>query len=112
MQLADITLLIFTIGNSIRVAAYLPQIWKAATDKNGAQAISFATWSLFLMSHLTTVAYALVNRSDWTMAAIFLTNAVGCSAILGFAVWRRATFRRAERASADTVIPFRKRAAG
>src|SRR5262249_53933814 len=26
---------------------------------------SFMTWILFLLAHLSTVAYALVNRSDW-----------------------------------------------
>ena len=40
MTLADITLLAFTACNSLRVLAYLPQIWKASTDKDGARAIS------------------------------------------------------------------------
>jgi hypothetical protein len=40
-----------------------PQIHNAATDKNSASTVSFMTWMLFLLAHLSTVAYALVNRS-------------------------------------------------
>jgi len=65
MPLEEITLALFTACNSVRVVAYLPQIHKAATDNNGASSVSFMTWMLFLLAHLSTVAYALVNRSDW-----------------------------------------------
>jgi len=30
----------------------------------GASSISFMTWFLFLLAHLSTVAYTLINRSD------------------------------------------------
>ena len=82
MTAADITLAIFTLCNSARVVAYLPQITKAATDQSGAQAISFVTWGLFLLANASAVAYALVNKDDWMMASMFLANAVGCAAIL------------------------------
>ena len=76
MTIADITLAAFTICNSIRVVAYVPQITKAATDQDGAQAISFTTWGLFLVSNASAMAYALVNQADWMMASMFLANAV------------------------------------
>jgi len=79
---ADITLAVFTICNSIRVVAYVPQITKAATDQDGAQAISFMTWGLFLVSNSSAVAYALVNKADWMLACMFMANAIGCAAIL------------------------------
>ena len=94
MTLADITLAAFTTCNSLRVLAYLPQITKAAADRNGAAAISFATWGLFLCSHLSAVAYALVNKEDWTMAAMFLANAAGCTAIVAIGLWKRSRHRR------------------
>ena len=72
MTIADITLAAFTICNSVRVVAYVPQITKAATDQDGAQAISFTTWGLFLLSNASAVAYALVNKADWMMASMFL----------------------------------------
>jgi MFS family permease len=80
---------LFAACNSVRVVAYLPQILKAAADKNGASAISYTTWSMFLAAHLSTVAYALINRSDWGLAACFAVNAVCCVAILGVAYWKR-----------------------
>src|SRR5689334_19824312 len=45
MTIADITLAAFTLSNSLRVVAYVPQIAKAFGDRGGAQAISFGTWS-------------------------------------------------------------------
>lgn len=100
MTLADITLIAFTACNSLRVLAYLPQIWKASTDRDGAKAISFSTWSLFLISHLTTAAYAIVNRGDANLAYMFLINAVGCAAILAGAALRRRYHHRKLRADA------------
>jgi hypothetical protein len=93
MTVADITLVAFTLCNSARVAAYVPQITRAATDRGGAQAISFATWGLFLLSNVTAVAYALVNKGDWAMAAMFLGNAVGCAAIILIGAWKRTQHR-------------------
>jgi len=71
------------------VLAYAPQIAKAAKDNNGAQAISLATWGLFLVANVSAVAYALVNKEDWTMAAMFIGNAAGCIAILLIGAWKR-----------------------
>jgi hypothetical protein len=93
MTIADITLAAFTICNSIRVFAYVPQITKAATDEGGAQAISFTTWVLFLISNATAMAYALVNQSDWMMASMFMANAFGCTAIIAVGAWKRTRHR-------------------
>jgi uncharacterized protein with PQ loop repeat len=93
MTSADITLAVFTLCSSLRVLAYVPQITRAAKDRSGAEAISFATWGLFLFSNISAVAYALVNVQDWTMAAMFLCNAVGCAAILLIGAWKRSRHR-------------------
>jgi hypothetical protein len=39
------------------------------------------------------MAYALVNQADWMMAAMFLANAVGCSAIILVGAWKRSQHR-------------------
>jgi hypothetical protein len=93
MRLADITLAIFTFFNSLRFLAYVPQIARAVKDRSGAEAISFGTWSLFLASHASAMAYAIVNQRDWTMASLFLANALGCGAILLIAAWKRSRHR-------------------
>ena len=85
----DVTLVMFAACNTLRIVAYVPQIYKAATDINGASAISRTTWSLFLVANLSTVAYALVNRSDPWLAVCFFVNAVCCVAIIT-ASWRTA----------------------
>lgn len=104
MTIADITLAAFTLCNSARIVAYVPQITRAASDDGGAQAISFTTWGLFLLSNASAVAYALVNKADWTMAALFLGNAAGCAAILLVGAWKRAQ-HRSERAQEAARTP-------
>jgi hypothetical protein len=94
MTVAEITLAVFTLFNSLRFLAYLPQIAKAARDRGGAEAISFGTWSLFLASHTSGMAYAIENQGDWKMASVFLGNAIGCCAVLLIAGWKRADHRR------------------
>ena len=88
MRLEDATLILFAACNFIRVFAYLPQIYKAATDKNGASAISCTTWVMFLIAHLSTIAYALVNRSDFWLAACFACNALCCAVILAIVYFK------------------------
>jgi uncharacterized membrane protein len=95
MTLPDITLMAFTMSNSVRVLAYAPQIWKVATDEAGAKALSHSTWSLFLICNITTAAYSVVNREDWALAS-FLMNGVACAAILGAAAWRRSLHQRSQ----------------
>ena len=97
MQLEDITFAMFAACNAIRLVAYLPQIHKAAKDLNGASSVSCTTWTLFLLGHLSTVAYALVNRSDWVLAACFASNAVCCIAILAVVNWKRRNYPQATR---------------
>ena len=103
MHLEDITLALFAACNFIRLFAYLPQIYKAATDKNGASAISYTTWGLFLIAHLSTIVYALVNRSDWWLATCFAGNALCCLAILTVAYRRSVSHARASDLAAPSL---------
>jgi uncharacterized protein with PQ loop repeat len=91
---ADAALLVFTVCNTARVFAYLPQIVKIGRDTQGAAAISYTTWTLFGVSHLSTVAYAILVVDDWRMAAVFAANTLCCVAIVGLTAWKRATFGR------------------
>lgn len=104
MQLEDFTLVLFAACNGIRVFAYVPQIYKAATDPNGASAVSSATWGLFLLANLSTIAYALVNRADVWLAACFVGNALGCTAILAIAHWKSSRHTRKFEVSEATAV--------
>ena len=46
MSLSEVTLLLFSIFNVLRIGSYLPQIVRVATDKEGAKAISYVTWCI------------------------------------------------------------------
>ncbi|BAT59574.1 hypothetical protein GJW-30_1_02107 [Variibacter gotjawalensis] len=83
MRLEEITLLVFTAFNVVRLVAYVPQIRKAACDQNGASAIAYSTWVMFFFAHASTVAYALVNQKDASLALWFTANAACCLAIIG-----------------------------
>lgn len=84
----------FAIVNGIRIVAYVPQIVRAARDTNGAAALSFSTWGMFLVSHLTTAAYAVVVAGDFTMMLVFLGNSLACAAILAVTWSKRRAYRR------------------
>jgi CHASE2 domain-containing sensor protein len=93
ITLAEITLAMFTLCNSVRVLAYVPQIVKTAFDRSGAAGISCTTWAMFLLSNASAVAYALVNKGDLTMAIVFLCNTGGCGIVLLIASWKRLRYR-------------------
>ncbi|MBY0321276.1 MAG: hypothetical protein K2X72_21325 [Reyranella sp.] len=99
MTIADVTLAVFSLFNSLRFSAYLPHITRISRDHSGAEALSFATWALFLASHVSALAYAVVNQADWTMATVFFGNAAGCGAVLSIAAWKR--IRHGRRIQAD-----------
>jgi len=101
---ADAALIVFTACNTARVFAYLPQIVRISRDSQGATAISYATWTLFGVSHLSTVAYAILVVDDWRMAAVFAANALCCVAIVSLTAWKRAVFERC-RAPSDAAEP-------
>lgn len=87
--LAPIALSAFTLINALRIFAYLPQIRKVAHDTGGATAVSTLTWGLFLLSHLTTVVYAIACVGDLLMALIFFGNAMACAAVVGLTLLKR-----------------------
>lgn len=86
----EITLTVFAVSNSLRVLAYVPQILRVARDRNGATAVSCLTWLMFAVSHLSTVAYALVVVEDGPMAAIFGVNMLCCLLIIALTCYKRA----------------------
>ncbi len=98
---ADAALGVFTLCNTARVFAYLPQIVKIGRDTQGATAISYTTWALFAVSHLSTVVYAVLVADDWRMAAVFAANTLCCVAIVGLTARKRATFGRRRAYSAS-----------
>jgi hypothetical protein len=78
----ELTLVVFYAFNALRVGAYLPQIIRVANDDNGAQAISYATWSVWIGANGSTAAYTLLIAPNWTLFAVNVLNAIGCIAVV------------------------------
>jgi hypothetical protein len=89
MDTPEITLAIFYIFNLLRICAYLPQILRVALDDDGAKAISYTTWSVWIGANGSTAAYALVIIPNWTLFAVNVVNAVGCAAVVVLTAWKR-----------------------
>ena len=94
MTAAELALGAFTLCNSVRVLAYVPQIALIYRDNTGAAAVSYSTWGLFAASHLSTVAYAVFALEDSKMALVFMANTSCCAAILGLTFIKRQGHRR------------------
>jgi len=86
---SEVAVVLFTAMNSVRLLAYVPQILRVARDCRGAEAISCWTWVMFALSHLTTVAYAILAVGDSQLAAIFAANMLACLLILGMTAYKR-----------------------
>ena len=78
---AEVVILIFAVTNGFRVVAYFPQIIRLARDQSGAAAVSCITWVLFLVSHISTAAYAGLILAELWMMIIFTANAA-CSLVI------------------------------
>jgi hypothetical protein len=81
-----------------------PQITRAIRDQRGAEAISFAAWSMFLISHASAMTETLVDNEQWTVGFMFWGNVIGCSAMLFIAV---ATARAARKSASYSAVPIR-----
>ena len=89
MYLPEITLAIFSIFNILRLGSYVPQIVRVATDNEGAKAISYSTWCVWIGANGSTAAYAVVNIADWMLFAVSSVNALGCAAVVALTMWKR-----------------------
>lgn len=85
----NVVMLAFLLTNLARVLAYLPQIVAIMRDQGRAKAVSCATWSLFLISNLTSALYAATVSADLAMTTAFAANTACCAAIVGLLCWKR-----------------------
>jgi len=94
MTAPEVAMVLFTAMNTVRALAYVPQILRIAPDGGRAEAISSTTWVMFALSHLSTVAFAILAVSDLTMAAIFAANVLACLLVLVLTAYKRSCAHR------------------
>ena len=89
----DLIAVAFGTFNILRLASYGPQIVAVARDHNGARAISFSCWSIWVCANVSTGLYAWVHLGDAGLTVISAFNASCCMVVLILAAYERAVTR-------------------
>jgi hypothetical protein len=104
MDLSYITFLLFAAFSSLRMFSYLPQIYSVATDKNGASAISYSTWALWIGANATTALYAIYNLKDVYLASVSVVYAACCLSVIILTIVKRRRHRLGATVSEGAVF--------
>jgi hypothetical protein len=89
----DLVAAAFGLFNVLRLASYFPQLVAVARDQNGATAISFSCWSIWIGANAATAVYAWLNLQDVPLAVVSAFNGICCGAVLTLALYKRAAAR-------------------
>jgi hypothetical protein len=92
MDTPEVTLIVFYLFSALRIGAYLPRIIRVANDTEGAKAISYTTWSVWIGANGSTAAYAVVIAPSMTLVLVSLVKALGCACVVILTMWKRRQF--------------------
>jgi hypothetical protein len=94
MALADVTFAVFSLFNALQLVSYIPQIVAVARDRNGATAISYSSWAIWLAGAAATVAYATINIWDVWLALVNAAHALCCLLVILLTAFKRYSGRQ------------------
>jgi len=82
MTISDVAYDLFMAFHALRLACYLPQIYKIARDTTGAVAISYSTWMLWAVANSLTAIYSLAGPGHIMPAWSNGLNALCCTVVI------------------------------
>ena len=85
----DLIAVAFAAFNLLRLVSYFPQIVAVARDQNGATAISFSCWTIWIGANTSTAIYAWTKLADGNLALVSAFNAACCLVVLLMAAYKR-----------------------
>jgi hypothetical protein len=91
MTNVDVLGLTFGFFNILRLVS---QIVAVARDQNGASAILFSCWPIWIGANGSTGLYAWIKLADIPLALISGFNAACCAAVLLLAIYKRVSSSR------------------
>lgn len=94
MTLAEVSLGAFSAFSGIRLISYFPQIYRVTRDPNGASAISYSTWIMWIGSHMSTGCYAAINLGDMFLATCSALYALCCITVVCITFIKRRFYTR------------------
>lgn len=84
---------LYILANGARVFTYIPQLLAVWHSEDGARDLSLLTWSSWVVSNATAVAYGALVINDLSFTLIALLNMVCCAAVTLVGADRRGLFR-------------------
>jgi hypothetical protein len=94
----------FATFSTVRLVSYAPQILRIARDCNGASAISYATWLIWLGTNVATALHAAVNLHDTWLAFVSAGYGVSCAAVIALTAYKRLSHRRRRKGNETSAV--------
>ena len=89
----------FSFFNAMRVVSYMPQMLRIARDTNGATAVSYLTWTLWVCANGSTAAYAGIIIGDRSLCLVSSINTLCCTIVICQTAYKRYRWRAAREES-------------
>jgi lipid-A-disaccharide synthase-like uncharacterized protein len=99
----DTITMLYTSNGLIFGAAFLPQILALIKDKSGSVSVNLATWGLFSLCSLVTMAYACLHNGDSHFIFCSCVAMIGNVSVLSLGAMRRLQYATASKRDMRTT---------